>query len=76
MKCDNCKFLGGEPASMDYPYPITYCRKGHWDGADPSDRDVFPDPWKDCRDYKAEPEIFEGTRDALANLTSVQGEQK
>lgn len=36
---------------MDYPYPIEYCGKGHWDGADPSERELEFDPWKDCKDH-------------------------
>ena len=51
MRCDNCKFLQGEPANMDYPYPIIYCGKGHWEGTDSSERENEVDPWKDCQDH-------------------------
>ena len=38
---------------MNYPYPIEYCGKGHWDGADLSERELKVDPWKDCKDHAA-----------------------
>lgn len=51
-KCYNCKFVGGEGASLDYPYPIMYCVKSHWEGGDPFEELKGDDPWKNCKDYK------------------------
>lgn len=52
FKCDGCKHLQGEGASTDYPYPHTWCGKGHWEGGDPSE--VTEDPWADCIDFEPE----------------------
>ncbi len=75
MRCDNCKFHDGEPASMDYPYPIEFCAKGHWAGADPEDRQLEVDPWKDCPDHEPVSELFDGTRESLEKLTTVSAGQ-
>jgi hypothetical protein len=39
---------------MDYPYPIEFCSKGHWEGADSDEREAEIDPWKDCQDYASD----------------------
>jgi len=53
MKCDNCKHLYGESASMEYPYPWVWCGKGHWEGDDRNKQNEENDPWKDCKDFAA-----------------------
>ena len=48
--CDRCKYMDGECASMAYPYPVTFCQKGHWEGgAPPSAKEE--DCWRDCKDF-------------------------
>ena len=55
MKCDTCKNVGYEQASIDYPYPHSWCIKGHWEGYHHGPEPEF-DPWKNCIDYKDEKE--------------------
>lgn len=50
MKCYNCLYCAGESASMEYPYPVEYCSKGHWEGGSNSDKENHA--WDDCKDFK------------------------
>ena len=50
--CDQCKHQQGECASMDYPYPTTWCSKGHWEGG-PQPEAKGEDPWHDCEDFQS-----------------------
>jgi hypothetical protein len=51
MKCDDCKYLKGESASMDYPYPVEYCGQCHWDGDPAPLRIGNVGLWDDCKDF-------------------------
>ena len=48
-KCIDCKYLHGESANLDYPYPIILCLKGHWDGCENED-DLSEE--YECDDFK------------------------
>ena len=50
MICDNCKHVVGEGPSLDYPYPVVWCAKGHWEG-DCACPEPEIDPWADCKDF-------------------------
>ena len=55
MKCDFCKNMAYETASFDYPYPVAWCLKGHWEGhgsANDDESDI--DPWENCTDFVSE----------------------
>lgn len=52
-KCEDCVFHGYSPGGqVDDPYPMHWCRKGHWEGG-PMPKPGDPDPWTDCKDYES-----------------------
>lgn len=54
MKCDDCKHMVGEGASIECPWPVVWCSIGHWEGlGKESAFDKDDDPWKDCKDFYA-----------------------
>lgn len=48
--CSTCKHLNGEMASMDYPYPVFWCGKGHHDGGPYGEMEQATN----CEDWESE----------------------
>jgi len=62
MKCDDCYYKQGYTLGRDECGSgsfFEYCGKGHWEDGGPRDEEedkLFrssPDPWKNCKDFKA-----------------------
>ncbi len=63
---------------MDYPYPVIFCSKGHWEGCESED-DIHEEfePENECKDFKGEKMEFKNLKEArdkggLVNIHEVK----